>query len=101
MPPQTRSQRRRQAARAQRPNVSAETPYTETTASLELPEAAAPAPAPARPARTARRVLTRAAPEPIDYSADYVAAARDLRWIAIWTVLLFVAMFALKFSGLV
>ncbi len=102
MPPQTRSQRRRQAARTQqRPTVSAETPYTETTTSLDLPEDAAPAPAPARPARTARRVLTRAAPEPIDYSADYVAAGRDLRWIAIWTVLLFVAMFALKFSGLV
>jgi hypothetical protein len=46
-------------------------------------------------------VLTRPAPEPIDYSQDYTAARRDLRWIALWTVLLFGAMLALKFSGLV
>lgn len=101
MPPHTRQQRRRQASRPQpRPTVSPEIPgYTDTTTSLDapaLPVAQAP-----RSARTARRVISRAAPEPVDYTADYGAARRDLRWIAIWTVLLFVAMFALKFSGLV
>jgi hypothetical protein len=54
-----------------------------------------------RTARTNRRVLTRAAPAPIDYTADYAAVRVDLRWIAIWTVLLFIAMFALYFSGIV
>jgi hypothetical protein len=62
---------------------------------------APPSNAPARTARTNRRVLTRAAPEPVDYSADYAAVRVDLRWIAIWTALLFVAMFALYFSGIV
>jgi|SRR5581483_1661272 hypothetical protein len=100
MPPHTRSQRRRPAARPQnRPAVSAETPEVVpsvgTTTSLEMP---APA---ARPARANRRVLSRAAPEPVDYTADYDAARRDLRWIALWTVILFAVMIALRFSGLV
>jgi hypothetical protein len=54
-----------------------------------------------RVARPNRRVLTRPAPEPVDYSADYAAVRVDLRWIAIWTALLFIAMFALYFSGIV
>jgi hypothetical protein len=55
-----------------------------------------------RPAgRTNRRTLSRPAPEPVDYSKEYSAVRRDLRWIALWTVLLFAAMIALKFSGLV
>jgi hypothetical protein len=37
----------------------------------------------------------------VDYSKDYSAARRDLRWIALWSVLLAVGMIALKFSGLV
>jgi len=99
MPPQTRSQRRRQTARPQnRPAASTETPEIVapsigTTTSLDAPAA--------RPARTARRVLSRPAPEPVDYTADYTAARRDLRWIVLWTVILFVAMIALRFSGLV
>jgi hypothetical protein len=109
MPPQSRAQRRRQSARQQsRPQapraVSAEaanTPSIGETISLDPPKMAAPASAPARPNRPNRRVLTRAAPEPVDYSADYAAVRVDLRWIAIWTVLLFIAMFALYFSGLV
>lgn len=53
-------------------------------------------------ARGARRPQRRsAALEPVDYTPDYDAAKRDLRWIALWAVLLFVAMFALKFSGIV
>jgi hypothetical protein len=71
------------------------------TISLEAPTMAAPASVPPRAVRASRRVLTRPAPEPIDYSADYAAVRTDLRWIAIWTALLFVAMFALYFSGLV
>ncbi|MFN8504763.1 hypothetical protein [Kouleothrix sp.] len=104
MPPHTRSQRRRQGARQQpRPAVSAEAPeYTGTTTSLDAPELPAPpVPPAARPARNARRVISRVAPEPVDYTADYGAARRDLRWIAIWSILLFVAMIALKFSGIV
>jgi hypothetical protein len=73
------------------------------TISLDPPTMPAPASAPARAnrANTNRRVLTRAAPAPVDYTADYAAVRVDLRWIAIWTALLFVAMFALYFSGIV
>jgi hypothetical protein len=104
MPPQSRAQRRRQSARQQgrpqAPNaVNTEAPSSAAaigeTMSLDAPAMAA------RPARTNRRVLTRAAPEPVDYTADYTAVRTDLRWIAIWTALLFVAMFALYFSGIV
>jgi hypothetical protein len=52
-------------------------------------------------ARTNRRVLSRPAPEPIDYSKEYAAVRRDLRWIVLWTALLFAAMIALKLSGVV
>src|SRR5689334_9213921 len=96
MPPQSRAQRRRQSARQQgRPQapsaVSAPTtssaPSMGETISLDPPTIAAPA-APAsaasRAPRPNRRVLTRTAPEPVDYSADYAAVRVDLRWIAIW-----------------
>jgi hypothetical protein len=80
-----------------RPAVSAETPEVVpsvgTTTSLEMPAT--------RTARSNRRVLSRSTPEPVDYTPDYDAARRDLRWIALWTVILFVAMIALRFSGLV
>jgi hypothetical protein len=49
----------------------------------------------------ARRLTPRPAPEPIDYTEDYKAVRRDLRWIAIWTILLLVGMIVLKLSGLV
>jgi hypothetical protein len=118
MPPHTRSQRRRQNSRQQpRRNASAETisraPRTGTTVDLDQTVEAptlAPAPAPvvarpasgaARPARSARRVISRPAPEPIDYSKDYAAARLDLTRIALWASLLFVAMIVLYFSGLV
>jgi len=111
MPPQSRSQRRRQAARQQsRPAASAPTrasaPSIGETVPLDpdtlaAPVGVPPASATQRAARPNRRVLTRPAPEPVDYTADYAAVRTDLRWIAIWTALLFVAMFALYFSGLV
>ena len=110
MPPQSRAQRRRQSARQQNrpqaPNVvntetASSPPSIGETISLDPPVMAAPTSTVARTARPNRRVLTRPAPEPVDYSADYAAVRTDLRWIAIWTALLFVAMFALYFSGIV
>src|SRR5690349_9431544 len=113
MPPQSRAQRRRQAARQQQsrpkaPSVvtaeaAASAPSMGETIPLDAPTIAAPTQSGAAPRapRASRRVLTRPAPEPIDYSADYAAVRVDLRWIAIWTVLLFIAMFALYFSHLV
>ena len=112
MPPQSRAQRRRQAARQQqqrrpppqRPNAEGASPPASTGPTIAIDPADAPvvASAPSRQApRTSRRVLTRPAPEPVDYTKDYMAVRRDLRWILIWTVLLFAAMIALKFSGLV
>jgi hypothetical protein len=110
MPSQSRAQRRRQATRQQqqqqqrRPSSPApsaealrETVSTGPTIALDTQAPAAPRPA----ARGTRRVLSRPTPEPVDYTKDYQAVGRDLRWIALWTVLLFVAMIALKFSGLV
>jgi hypothetical protein len=121
MPPQSRAQRRRQAARQQQPRRSAPPRNSDAARGLPAPEAdetavtgstiALGSPAPVagesrriegRPAaRTTRRVLSRPAPEPVDYSKEYAAVRRDLRWILVWTVLLFGAMVALKFSGLV
>jgi hypothetical protein len=109
MPPQSRAQRRRQSARQQQQRrPAAPTPSVEDvgaantgpTIALESAPAAGPK-ASAPPTRSARRMSSRAVPEPIDYSKDYGAVRRDLRWIALWTVLLFVAMIALRFSGLV
>jgi hypothetical protein len=115
MPPQSRAQRRRQAARQQGRATSAPSaatarqqgramsaPSAEATSAASTGATVPLAPsAGARQARPARRVISRAAPEPVDYSKDYNAVRRDLRWIALWTVLLFAAMIALKFSGLV
>jgi hypothetical protein len=122
MPPQSRAQRRRQTARQQqqsrRPappqnlDADSQTPAAEadetavTGATIAL-GSSAPVVGEARriegrPAsRTNRRVLGRPAPEPIDYTKEYSAVRRDLRWIVLWTVLLFAAMIALRFSGLV
>jgi hypothetical protein len=105
MPPHSRAQRRRQATRQQRrpatpaPNVEAvgQAANTGTTTALDAPASAVAR----QPARQQRRVLSRPTAEPVDYSKDYSAARRDLRWIAIWSVLLAVGMIALKFSGLV
>ena len=110
MPPQSRAQRRRQSARQpSRPQapgtVSAEAassdPSIDEAISLDPLTMASLASATARAVRPNRRVLTRPVPAPVDYSADYAAVRVDLRWIAIWTGLLFVAMFALYFSGIV
>ncbi|MBK9714263.1 MAG: hypothetical protein IPO81_23595 [Kouleothrix sp.] len=109
MPPHTRSQRRRQPTRNQpRPTASAETtspePSIGPTIPLEPPTIAPPsmsASTPTRQGRVSRRVISRPAPEPIDYSKDYAAARLDLRRIVLWALLLFVAMVALKFSGVV
>ena len=107
MPPQSRAQRRRQASRqqqqrrpaAQEPRADATRDPATTGSTIAL---GADAPASARvAARAPRRTLSRSAPEPVDYTRDYDAVRRDLRWIALWTVLLFVGMVALKFSGLV
>jgi hypothetical protein len=109
MPSQSRSQRRRQAARqqqprrptSQQPNAEAASPpaNTGTTIALDAPISPAPA-APRQASRTTRRILSRPAPEPVDYSKDYAAVRRDLRWIMIWTALLFATMIVLRFSGL-
>jgi hypothetical protein len=117
MPPHTRSQRRRQVvqqkgrsappsvekARSAPPSVESieavsPPPVTSATVPLASPQVGTQT---QRPARAARRVISRATPAPVDYTGDYTAVRRDLRWILIWTVLLFVAMFALRFSGLV
>lgn len=44
-----------------------------------------------------RQVVSRAAPEPVDYSQDYLFVRRDLQWIAIWSAVLFAGMFAYFF----
>lgn len=127
MPPHTRSQRRRQGARQQQRqqrsntqpvqapaindvDTSADMPDSETAkpaiyddaASPRTPAATTVANAPrAAATRTTRRMRARAEPEPVDYSKDYQAARRDLRWIVIWAVLLFVVMVVLRISGIV
>ena len=122
MPPQSRAQRRRQAARQQQQSrrpapprnpgatsqlSAGEADDTAVTGPTVALGAAAPVIGEARriegrpAARANRRVLSRPASEPIDYSKEYSAVRRDLRWILLWTVLLFAAMIALKFSGLV
>jgi len=106
MPPQSRAQRRRQSTRQQqqqrRPNPPARSAEAVSEQANTGPTVVLDAGAPARPApRPNRRVLSRPAPEPVDYSKDYAAVRSDLRWIALWTVLLFVAMIALRISGLV
>jgi len=115
MPPHTRSQRRRQNARRQpRPAASTEmmsrapsigTPVDSEEEVEEIAAVASPParPAPAQPARAAsrRRLASRSAPEPIDYTQDYRDVRRDLRWILLWTVLLLGAIIVLKFSGIV
>jgi hypothetical protein len=111
MPTQSRAQRRRAAGRQQgRPANAPRQPqsYTnETIALTDVPvgepiadEQPLPTTA-ASTSRAVRRIRSRTAPEPVDYTRDYRDAARDLRLIALWSVLLFVAMFALAFSGIV
>ncbi|MBC8076872.1 MAG: hypothetical protein H7Y32_12410 [Chloroflexales bacterium] len=69
MPQQSRAQRRRQPVRSAQ-SVARQQPQ--------------------------QRRLVRAV-EPIDYSRDYEAVRHDLRRIALWAALLFVAMAALYF----
>jgi hypothetical protein len=121
MPAQSRSQRKRQAARQQNqtrrppapissPEVESDAPTTPTaptapttgpTVRLATPTPTSTASVASRANRSVRRPSTRPAPEPVDYSKDYTAARRDLRWIALWSVLLFACMFVLKVSGIV
>jgi hypothetical protein len=127
MPPHTRSQRRRQGARQQQrqqrpanqPVQAPDISDVDVPADLSASETAMPAiyddvavprtptvTAPANPpraatTRTTRRMRSRVELEPVDYSKDYQAARQDLRWIAIWAVLLFVVMIILRISGIV
>lgn len=108
MPAQSRAQRRRANTR-QRPYTVPKTydlPGTEPQDTL--PEAApqpvvqaaaqSAAVASTSNSRVARRLRTRSAPEPVDYTKDYRDVGKDLRLIAIWSVLLFIAMFGLYFA---
>lgn len=122
MPPHSRQQRRRQNVRQQQRSNPPRSPQTqprspEATVADVAPEARdaayidvavprietprASAPRAAVTTGTTRRLRTRPAAEPVDYSADYRAARRDLRLIALWAVLLFAVMLALKVSGIV
>lgn len=111
MPPHSRSQRRRQPQRQNtRPQPIDAAPAIDAQEDAEevadiLPVVPAPEPILAVPAqrstRASRRMLTRPAAEPVDYTKDYAASRRDLTRIIMWSVLLFAAMIALRFSGLV
>ncbi len=113
MPPHSRAQRKRQAPRQQpRPAGSAPVapePVDADVSDLTMeglatgiqPGYAASAPASAASGRASRRTRTRVAPAPVDYTSDYADARKDLRLIVLWATLLFVAMIALKFSGIV
>ena len=115
MPAQSRAQRRRTNTRQQRPSASTkpriyDVPADDITLAEQITEdVAIPAVAPtatdttttltpSTSSRVARRMRTRAAPEPVDYTKDYRDTARDLRLIALWSILLFVGMFALYFA---
>jgi hypothetical protein len=113
-----RQQRQQRAAGAtNRPQIQdSHAPIFEPEAETEAAEivnisrsaapVASPAPKPVTPGvpavgpRAARRAA-RPAPAPIDYTEDYRAVRKDLRWIALWSILLFGGMIALAFSGLV
>ncbi len=47
--------------------------------------------------RTQQRRSVRAAPPPVDYSDDYAFVSRDLKHIALWSILLFAGMFGVYF----
>jgi hypothetical protein len=108
MTPHSRAQRRRQNARqAARANVRATQNQPESldeVAELSEPvigETVALSPPPTRQARQVRRPVSRPAPEPVDHTQDYVHARRDLLRVVLWSAVLFAAMIALKFSGLI
>lgn len=130
MPPQSHGQRRRSSQRSQqrparpaaaRPVAPQPDSVEPTYSDIELPitdpaDTTTPispvtiVPTSSRPASTSNRprrgtsTRTRSVPEPVDYTADYVAASRDMRWILIWAGLLFVAMFvlfALQLNGII
>ena len=68
--------------------------------SVGTPTEHLPSEAQAEPVASSRRRRSRRVPEPIDYSKDYAAIRRDLRWIVLWTSLMLVLMLGLRFSGL-
>ncbi len=116
MPSQSRAQRRRQnarqnarsstsAARSTQPiaestadqiEEAGESSTLSTGATMNLGVAGT-----TRPARQTRRPSIRPAPEPIDYSADYISARRDLVRIALWSALLFSAMIVIRLTGVI
>lgn len=122
-----RQNERQQQRQSQQPSQRFDTTPLEASTTDDLPEdtaasatyndlalpraeagSSAAVAAPAMPAakrqsgtRGARRPRARAEPEPVDYTKDYQAARRDLRWIAIWAVLLFAAMIVLSVTGIV
>ncbi|GAB4214826.1 MAG: hypothetical protein OHK0022_53960 [Roseiflexaceae bacterium] len=113
MPPHSRAQRKRQAPR-QQPRPAGSAPAAPEPVDVDVsdltmeglaagvqPGYAVSAPAGAASTRTNRRMRTRTQPAPVDYTSDYSDARRDLRMITLWAALLFIAMFALKFSGIV
>ncbi len=94
-----RNQRRRAGARtkstAESGAIVTQLPQTVQTLGVE------PVTTAATSAARRQRTLRSRVPEPVDYTRDYVLARRDMLRIAIISVLLFAAMVALKFSGLV
>lgn len=76
-------------------------PRAETSGSAAVAVPAMPAAKRQPGTRGARRPRARVEPEPVDYTKDYQAARRDLRWIAIWAILLFAVMIVLSVSGIV
>lgn len=127
MPAPSRAQRRRANLQKQvsgsRPSVSqqrqpqpeSDTAFTGETIALDEqsrvePTVEAPVmPAPSygtRPARQTRQMRQGVArpaptpPAPVDYSADYFHARRDLVRIFIWSALLFAAMIAIRLTGI-
>ncbi|HEU4324082.1 MAG TPA: hypothetical protein VFS21_13110 [Roseiflexaceae bacterium] len=114
MPPHSRAQRKRQAPR-QQPRPAGSAPVAPEPVDVDIsdltmeglaggvqPGYAVSAPAgSAAASKAARRTRTRVAPAPVDYTSDYADARKDLRLIVLWAALLFIAMIALKFSGVV
>lgn len=115
MPPQSRAQRRQQntrraptspnAANRPAPDGDIDQAMLEAAeaevAAASIPQSLPPRGAVSRAPRQSRRPIARPIAEPTDYTADYDGARSDMIKIAIWSVLLFAAMFAIKLSGLV
>jgi hypothetical protein len=98
MPAPSRADRKRQKSNQPgQPKATAPKPAPVAPAA----EAVTASPSVAKPASTRRRSGVNRSTEPVDYTRDYKAASEDLRWIALWSVVVFVIMFAVKFSGII